>query len=297
MDRAKGKSIAVYVGSMIVLIIVLLALLYVLSLFHIVPIKFSRILYAVVIGLVIYAIVRIVTKYVERFISLHSEFKHLKYIVFIISLLGYFIISLAVLAALGIDVSSVILGSAFLSAIIGLAAQSVLANVFGGLFLSIVRPFKLGDHIVVNTWQFPVSFPSYPPKYFSRDFIEGSIYRGIVSDISINYTSIALESGDVVKIPNNIMIQAAITLRHGSVTVQARYEVPKYINFNDIYNKIVDEVGTLPGARNIGVMIDETTVNTYIILVRGDFQGEDADLVRSQILQKVIGIVEPLKKQ
>ncbi|MCY0852288.1 MAG: mechanosensitive ion channel family protein [Thermoplasma acidophilum] len=295
MDRGKARSIAVYVIILGTVMVALLALLYVISLFHIVPLKFSHVLYAIVIGVIIYAIVKVVVKYFERFFAAHKEYRHLKYVTFIISLVGYFIIALAVLASLGIDVSSVILGSAFISAVIGLAAQTVLSNIFGGLFISVVRPFNVGDHVIINTWQYGASLPSYPPKYFSRDFMEASMYRGIIFDISMNYTTIVLESGDTVKIPNGIMVQAAITIRKGMVTVQARYEVPKSVPFENVAEKLKQEILSDHDAKNLSVFIDESTLNTYIMLIRGDFPGEDADLIRSSIIKKAMEIVEPMK--
>ncbi|MGC8609589.1 MAG: mechanosensitive ion channel family protein, partial [Thermoplasmata archaeon] len=274
----------------------MLSLLYVIGLMNILPIKFNRILYAVTIAVIVYVITQIVVRYFRGVFQKHHELSHLKYITFIVSFVGYFIIALAVLASLGIDVSSVILGSAFIGAIIGLAAQTVLANAFGGMMLLLTHPFKVDDFVVINTWQYGASLPSYPPKYFSRDFMEASIYRGIVSDISIMYTSIKMESGDTVKIPNGIIIQAAVSLRKGGVTVQARYEVPKTINFDTIKEKIADGIRGINNPKNLNVFIDETTLNTYIIGIRGDFESTESDLIRSSILKTVMSIVEPLKK-
>ncbi|KAA8923151.1 mechanosensitive ion channel family protein [Thermoplasma sp.] len=295
MGRGRVRSIAVYVIILGTIMVALLALLYAISLFHIVPLKFSHVLYAIVIGVIIYAIVKVTVKYFERFFATHKEYRHLKYVTFIISLVGYFIIALAVLAALGIDVSSVILGSAFVSVVIGLAAQTVLSNVFGGLFISVVRPFNVGDQVIINTWQYGASLPSYPPKYFSRDFMEASMYRGVILDISMNYTTLGLESGDTVRIPNGIMVQAAITIRKGMVTVQARYEVPKSVPFDSVAQKLREDILSEHNAKNLAIFIDESTLNTYIMLIRGDFPGEDADPIRSSIIRKAMAIVEPMK--
>ncbi|WP_297214738.1 mechanosensitive ion channel family protein [Thermoplasma sp.] len=295
MDRGKVRSIVLYIVILATVMVALLALLYTVSLFHIVPLKFSHVLYAIVIGVIIYAIVKVIVKYFERFFTAHKEYRHLKYVTFIISLIGYFIIALAVLASLGINVSSVILGSAFISAVIGLAAQTVLSNVFGGLFVSVVRPFNVGDHVIINTWQYGALLPSYPPKYFSRDFMEASMYRGVIMDISMNYTTLLLESGDMVRIPNGVVVQAAITIRKGMVTVQARYEVPKTIPFEEIAGKIKDQIAAEYDVKNLGIFIDESTINTYIMLIRGDFPGEDADSIRSSILKKTMAVVEPMK--
>ncbi len=193
------------------------------------------------------------------------------------------------------DLSSLAYGSLFISIILGLAAQTVLSNLFAGILLIIVRPFKIGDRVVLNTWQYGSVLPSYPPKYFSRDFMENSYYRGIIRDITLNYTLLELESGNVVKLPNNIVIQAAITLENIYLWVQARYEIPKFIDFENIKESIFIEIKKM-NPDELSINIDETTLSTYIILIKGKFEGLDSDKIRSEILQKVMKIVEPLKK-
>jgi len=221
--------------------------------------------------------------------------RKIKYIQYLLRLLFIVIIVVAIPWILGVDLSGLAYGSLFISIILGLAAQTVLANLFAGILLIVVRPFKIGDRVVINTWQYGAIIPSYPPKYFSRDFMENSYYRGIIRDITLNYTTLELESGRMVKIPNNILIQAAITLENENLLVQARYEIPKYIEFDNIKDKIIMEIKKLT-TRDLSVTIDETTLNTYIILIKGRFEGRDPDIIRSEILQKVMKIVEPLKK-
>ena len=56
--------------------------------------------------------------------------------------------------------------------------------------------------------------PVYPPRFYSDDrFIPG--YTGVVQDLSLAYTSLKLDEGPSMKIPNNVMVQAAI-LKHST---------------------------------------------------------------------------------
>ena len=60
------------------------------------------------------------------------------------------IITLAVLQQAGVSLSGLITTSAFLTAVIGFAAQEPLKDIFGGLGLQFDRPFKEGDWIEIG---------------------------------------------------------------------------------------------------------------------------------------------------
>jgi len=91
--------------------------------------------------------------------------KYVRPLIFLLSIVGYFVILLVILGLLGVDLSSIILGSAFAGAIVGLASQQILSNFFSGILLIWSRPFVPGDYIEFNSWQFSYMLPSYPPKY------------------------------------------------------------------------------------------------------------------------------------
>jgi len=258
-------------------------------------ISFVKFIYAVIVAIILYIIYEITSRTLNKNLSNTYDERKIKYIQYLLRLLFIVIIVVAIPWILGVDLSGLAYGSLFISIILGLAAQTVLANLFAGILLIVVRPFKIGDRVVINTWQYGAIIPSYPPKYFSRDLMEASYYRGIVRDITLNYITLELESGRLVKLPNNIVIQAAITLENEYVWVQARYEIPKYIEFDNIKDKIIMEIKKLT-TRDLSITIDETTLNTYIILIKGRFEGRDPDIIRSEILQNVMKIVEPLKK-
>ena len=60
------------------------------------------------------------------------------------------IVTLAVLQQAGVSLSGLITTSAFLTAVIGFAAQEPLKDIFGGLGLQFDRPFKEGDWIEIG---------------------------------------------------------------------------------------------------------------------------------------------------
>lgn len=297
MAQNNGSKILQKIIGLIIALGVVLVAFYIITIFlHITQISFYKYIEAALIGVVVYLIFRIIRGFLERYLSKYADRSKVHPIMFFVSLLGYFIIGLAILASLGIDVSSVILGGSLVSVIIGLASQTVLANQFAGIMLTIVRPFKIGDYVTMNMWQYGGAFPVIYPKYFSVDRIESTAYSGEVVDLTINYTSLKMDSGDIVKIPNGILIQGAIIVRKDSIRVKARYEVPKYIDFDLIREKIRAAVAKMPDVReDVSVTVDETTLNTYLVMVVASFNSIDADAKRSDILRLIMSQVEPLK--
>lgn len=294
-----GDRIRRSILSVTLVIIALAAVfigLYVMNIYlDIVPGNFERFIYAGVIALFIFVIIRIIVKGLESYFSKYVSPARFRPLVFIISLLGYFIMSLAVFASLGIDVSSIILGSTFVSLILGLASQNVLSNVFGGLMIVFAKPFVEGDEIAINTWQFGMMLSSYPPKYFSRDEIRPS-YSGSVSRIDLLYTNIKDRSGKEIKIPNSIIVQGAIEKMTQIHTVRARYEIPKNIVFQTLEPALVEEISNIDGAKGKPkILIDETTLNTYVITVDAEFKTSSPDEKRSEVMKKLMGRIEPLK--
>ena len=71
------------------------------------------------------------------------------------------------------------------------ASQTVMGNMIAGLYLSLTRPFKIGDRITVfgNT---------------------GTIY-----EIGLLYTRLISEQGDTILAPSSALVNSAIVLHHG----------------------------------------------------------------------------------
>jgi small-conductance mechanosensitive channel len=76
--------------------------------------------------------------------------------------------------------------------IIGFASQNILANMISGLYLSIMRPFKIGDKITVS----------------------GN--SGIIYDIELIYTRLVTENGDIVLVPSAAMVSSTVILQRNA---------------------------------------------------------------------------------
>ena len=265
------------------------------SVFHIIPDSFSKLIYAAIIGITVFAVLRIFTRILESRLTRATSQGRARPIVLIVNLVGYFILALFVLSALGINTSSVLLSGTIIGAVVGLASQNVLSNIFGGIMLIFVKPFKVGDKVEVSTWQYGVMLTLTPPKYFSRDEIKNG-YRGTIEDLTLMYTIIKDKDNEHIKIPNSIMVQAAIAISSSTYMLNVRFEIPKSIPFSKISFDIEKAVKAAAGIKNApSIIVEETTVLTYLLRISFECEVEMEEKVKSDILQSLITITEPLK--
>jgi small conductance mechanosensitive channel len=75
--------------------------------------------------------------------------------------------------------------------VVGFASQNILGNMIAGLYLSVVRPFKIGDRISIS----------------------GNI--GVIYDIELIYTRLLAENGDIVLVPSSSMVTGIVILQKG----------------------------------------------------------------------------------
>ena len=75
--------------------------------------------------------------------------------------------------------------------VVGFASQNVLGNMISGLYLSLIRPFKIGDRIRVG----------------------GN--AGVIYDIELIYTRLLTENGDIVLVPSSSMVTGIVILEKG----------------------------------------------------------------------------------
>lgn len=101
-----------------------------------------------------------------------------KYLIAIIALL-------AVLGAWGVDTGALLASAGILGLVVGLGAQSLIADIIAGIFIVFEGEYQVGDIIVIDGW------------------------RGTVSEIGIRTTKI-VDAGGNIKIINNSEIKSII---------------------------------------------------------------------------------------
>ncbi|MGC2789514.1 MAG: mechanosensitive ion channel family protein [Thermoplasmata archaeon] len=120
---------------------------------------------------------------------------------------------LALFDLAGVSAESIFLGSAFAGIILGLAAQTVLSNVFAGLLLVLANPFRPGDRVSFISSSYGAFAPSYP-----HEMVYPS-YSGTVDDVELLYTILRLDVGGIAKVPNSVVL--------GALVLQPQPGVPK----------------------------------------------------------------------
>lgn len=268
-------------GTILIVVIYLLT-----KVLNVVPIKYSNLVEALFVSIILYILLKIFLRVFEKILLNKTDKGIIKPIIFTLSILGYFIIILSALAIMGVDLSSVVLGSAFGSVIIGMAAQTVLSNFFGGVLILWAKPFIIGDYVEISTWQYNYMLPTASPKFFSRDEFRASI-RGIVEDISIFFIIIKEPEGTFVKIPNNIVIQSTITTNVKDKFSTIRIEIPRNMDYKSLKDNIESELRSFEQIKYLSIVIEEITISSYLIRINFNAEIIDKDELRSEILERI----------
>lgn len=116
---------------------------------------------------------------------------------------------LAVITSQGIDLSGLMVAGGIFGIVIGFAAQSVVSNLFSGIFLMFDRPAKTGDLIEIP---------------------QSNTY-GRLMDITIFSTRIKLFDGSIMRVPNEKIFTSEI--RNVSGSEVRRLEVTLGIAYKD----------------------------------------------------------------
>ncbi len=214
-------------------------------------------------------------------------------------MIGYAILAIIALVTLGVSVGSALFGGTVFGLIVGLALQTPLSNVFSGLFLIASRPFNVGDRVTILTWQYSITFPSQSQnKYWSQDYLVPGL-TGTVTGISLMYTTILTDDIVPLKIPNNVVIQAAVFVHNEEKRrVRARFQVPSSIEPNEAIHAIKDRLEGLDfidGEADVKVL--EASLDSYVLGIDVMCKGVYEEPYRSEILKIVMDTIKGLEAQ
>lgn len=209
---------------------------------------------------------------------------------FSVRLLLYLGITLAVLAGLGVGLSSFLFGGAFLTVVLGLAGQSMLANLFGGTWLVLFQPFHVDDLISIVTWQYPLLMPSYPHEAIKPG------YMGRVTDISLMYTTIITDDGESMVLPNGILGQAAIINKSRSAArrITVRFDIPLQIHPGSLKERVLEDLGTWD--RPPTLELTDVGVANYVAKVTV-WSRETEERARDRVLQSVWKVLVTINQE
>jgi small-conductance mechanosensitive channel len=183
--------------------------------------------------LVAFAAARAFTSAADEVLRRRGQTQHGATIRIFLSLIIAVAAILALFQLSGVSAQSIFLGSAFAGIVLGLAAQTVLANVFAGLLLVIANPFVPGDRVSFISSSYGALAPSYPHEMVYPT------YSGTVHDVELLYTILRLDSGGLAKVPNSVVL--------GALVLQPKAGGPKVHRVRMTFPFSVD-VGTLEAA-------------------------------------------------
>ncbi|MGC8621242.1 MAG: mechanosensitive ion channel domain-containing protein [Caldisphaera sp.] len=220
-------------------------------------------------------------KYKERAISIGNLFK----------ILGYLIVIVVIVAFTRISTESALFGGTVTGLVLGLALQPVLGNLFAGLIILGTRFIKPGDIITVLNWQIPYQWTPNPGyKFFSPDYIAPG-FKGRVLEIGLFSSSLVIEQGQEIKIPNQILLGGAAIEHHTQwsdyITNILRVEIP--IADIKLFESKAKEVLSKFG-NNAEIYISEQSDKNYVIyLIKITMSiNEDWLKVKDSILRQLI---------
>jgi small-conductance mechanosensitive channel/CRP-like cAMP-binding protein len=144
----------------------------------------------------------------------------------VLQALAFAVIVIVVLKDAGVDVTSLMTGSAVLTAVIGLALQSTISNLFAGMSLQVDRTISIGDWVQVNQ------------------------RIGRVTQIKWRSTFMVTRDGDNVIVPNSALLTSEV-VNFSKPTTEHRCHVKIGFHYrhppNDVKRVLLDAVRGAPG--------------------------------------------------
>ncbi len=180
----------------------------------------------------------------------------------------YFVLFLVIFQFLGFETSSVIaiLGSAGLA--IGLALQGSLANFAGGVLILVMKPFVVGDYIIVGGLE------------------------GTVQNIDIIYTKLQMADNRTVIMPNGKLADSDIInvtnqdKRRIDLTVGVDYSC-NIKKVRDVLQKIIDQKEQILREEPVDIVVDSLGASSVDMVIHVWVKREDYAPVRWALLEEI----------
>jgi small-conductance mechanosensitive channel len=191
----KGKSGRYTIAKKIFILAILLSAILTVSTFFLGPIlPFQELMYlqAAEVAVIGYFIIETVSTISFKLILPGNSLETAKAIRSLIRITGTIIIVAAIISFLAQNPFIAASISTISALVVGFASQNILANLISGLYLSIMRPFKIGDKITISN------------------------NSGIIYDIELVYTRLLTENGDIVLVPSSSMVSSTVVLQRNT---------------------------------------------------------------------------------
>jgi small conductance mechanosensitive channel len=212
-------------------------------------------------------------------------------------LVAYTLLVVVLLLVAGINSVALLAGGTFAGLVIGLAGQAVLSNVIAGVMLIAVRPMEPGERVTLTTWQYGLLAPTYPPRYYSNEFLVPG-YTGTVSELGLVYSRIHLDDGPWMRIPNSILIQAAVLSHNVSERwVRVKLEVAREIDPQRLLARLLEVLSQnnwVLRPELLRAIVTEVTATGYVVAVDAVCRGAAEEPPRSALLIQMMALVREM---
>jgi len=163
---------------------------------------------AVLVGLVGFVIVRIILYVFRQTISPRLTKAASHVLELAMEVLLYTLLIMAVLSALGINLTGAAIGGAVVGIAVGLAAQTLLSNLLSGFLVSLSKTLSPEDPVIVQSWIWS------PPVV------------GRVQKVGTLFTDVLTTTGNVVRLPNSAFLgNSTFTKLEGTNSLSYTYQL------------------------------------------------------------------------
>jgi small conductance mechanosensitive channel len=167
------------------------------------------------------------------------------FIVRLVLLVAALLVSLRIA---GLTPRTLAVGGAVTAIVLGLAAQSTIGNVFAGLLILSVQPFRVGDRVRLQA-----------------GMLAGQV-EGTVTSLGLLYVTLS-NGEDVILVPNNAVVSAAIVPLREPAKVDLRARLRPGIKPSEV-QRIIEQTLTTPTREPPNIELEEVDDAEVIMRVR-----------------------------
>ena len=175
---------------------------------------------------------------------------------------------LVALRIAGLTPRTLAVGGAVTAIVLGLAAQSTIGNLFAGLLLLSVQPFRVGDRVRLQAGNL------------------AGVLEGTVSQLGLLYVTLT-QGDDVILVPNNTVVMAAIVPLKNPGGVDLRARLRPGIKPSEV-QRMIEETVQVPTRESPQIELEEVDDSEVIMRITATPQSNaDGPRLADEVLAAV----------
>lgn len=182
----------------------------------------------------------------------------------------YLVLIFMILQLFGVQATSIATVIGSVGVTVGLAIQGSLANCIGGIMILTLKPFKVGDYIIEDTYK----------------------NEGVVREITIFYTKLSTHDNKMILIPNGTLANSSLT--NVTEETERRIDLTVGISYDSdvrqaraIVERLAAEHPLVSRERDVSVFIDNLGDSSVVLGIRFWAKKENFWTVRCQMLENI----------